>query len=637
MSGQPYNTPLDAAKFRQQYLANLALRADLDDANLQANKVYRRTGAPTQPTDTRTTAEKQADLYRLRIDVRSMLSDIADGPNADKIVQQLDPYQLRFLSDQLPFIIADLKPKYRTGILAEIFMPYFTKYMDNYQRTKGVNAALQQEAGERILLNQDIILSNMANKKDVEDIGGAVRELGISNTGLGRSILSNVETLSQVVEFIPEVIRSMNEADNAIIKGQIQTTLNDLVKDLPTKTDMNELLRQLAEAQAQGNTEGMEFVLSKLADIIDGGADIRGEIMVLQQLVAQAKAERPTAPVGVATSQSIETFRFTDRAGREFSYINPAELTATGRPTRDQLLDYIDVVGGFIPNFFIGTTPSGVKKGSKMTLKAFLEAKDGIVRDALKRLMDEQQIQQAEVIRASPIAPMTPYMTPTRTPREELEARDEMFAEDMKGRGIKSVRMGMKGAMKGVKMGRGLVRPATMPNKRNDVLVPGFDIDYSQGVKPTPRFIPFGRFVINKNRLEKDIIAVKRPAGSTLADLPSKRVSRNLGKVVRTIAGGSVPSFDDINKLDKEEQEYLYLLASKSDLLDKVNLPTPKKDEDEADINQFEIMRGQIIAGNDSVELVKKFKQLILRMSERDLIPKRQVKELMITLAENGY
>jgi hypothetical protein len=98
-----------------------------------------------------------------------------------------------------------------------------------------------------------------------------------------------------------------------------------------------------------------------------------------------------------------------------------------------------------------------------------------------------------------------------------------------------------------------------------------------------------------------------------------------------------VPSFDDISKLDKDDQEYLHHLASKSHLLDKLNIPTPKKDEDEQDINQFEIMRGQILAGNDSQELVKKFKQLLLKMSNRDLIPRRQVKELLVMLTENGY
>lgn len=607
MSGQPYINPLDQAKFRQQYLANLALRASLDDTNLQANKVYKKTGAPTQPTDTRTTAEKQADLYRLRIDVRSKLSEIADGANADKIVQQLDDGQLRFLSDQIQFIVADLKPKYRTGVLAEIFIPYFEKYMDTYQKTKGVNSGLQQEAGQQILLNQDIIMRNMASKSDINDIDDAIRELGIENSSMGKAIRRNLVDIEQVLDYLPETMEALNSAENAITKGQIQSTLNDIVKDLPTKQELNELIRQLALAQGRMNVAGVEAILSRLVELTDAGADIRGELSVLNQLVEQAKADRSEPSVATATAQSIESFSFSSPSGAKFSYINPADIQSTGRPTKAELDVYLLRLDNVVPNLYTGQTPSNVKK-SKATMKAFLESRDRVIRDALTNLMSQQGVQQAQVVSADLFG---------SPPRKTGGDRD-MTA-------------------KGIKIGRGLVRPANMPTKRNDVLVPTFDIDYTKGVQPTPRFVPFGRFVINKNRLDNDIIAVKRPAGSTLQDLPSKRVSRALGSVIRKIVGGKIPSFDEINKLDQDEQEYLHHLASKSHLLDKVNIPTPKKDEDEADINQFEIMRGQIIAGNDSADLVKKFKQLILRMANRDLIPKRQVKELLISLTENGY
>ena len=88
MSGQPNRNPTDPSKFRQQYLANLALEANINDKNLQANKIYKKTGeVPSQMTDNRTTAEKLADIERLKIDVRSELSEITDGENANAIAR----------------------------------------------------------------------------------------------------------------------------------------------------------------------------------------------------------------------------------------------------------------------------------------------------------------------------------------------------------------------------------------------------------------------------------------------------------------------------------------------------------------------------------------------------------------------
>lgn len=613
MSGQPYINPLDPAKFRQQYLANLALRANIDDANLQANKVYKKTGAPTQPTDTRTTAEKQADLYRLRIEVRGKLGEIADGANADKIVQQLDDGQLRFLSDQLVQIVNDLKPKYRTGVLAEVFIPYFEKYMDTYQKTKGVNSGLQQETGDRILLNQQLIMANMASKSDINDIDDAIRELGVANSSMGKAIQRNLANIEEVLDYLPETLEALDSADNAIIRGQIQATLNDIVKDLPTKGELNELIKRLAVAQGQSNIAGVEAILGRIEALTDAGGDIRGELMVLQQLLAQAKSESGSAGgrpvVASASVETLETFEFRTPAGNRFTYLPVSILPQIKKADLSFYLDALENTIGR-RELFMGAnaTPSNIARTAG-TIRAFLEERDGLIKDRLRKVMREQGVQQAEVVESGS------FNTPTK--------------EGKSGKGV----------MRRVKVGRGMavVRPPNNPAKRNDVLVPDFDIDYSAGIKPTPRFVPFGRFVINKDRLDKDIIAIKRPAGSVVQEIPSRRVSRALGGVVRKMVGGNMPTFDDINKLDKEDQEYLHHIASKSQLLDKINIPTPNKDADEKDINQFEIMRGQILAGNDSQDLVKKFKQLILRMSDRDLIPRRQVKELLIMLTENGY
>ena len=65
MSGQPVNTQLDIVTARKNYLANLNLRAKLDEKNFQANKIYIKTGQmPATPIDTRSVTEKLADVER---------------------------------------------------------------------------------------------------------------------------------------------------------------------------------------------------------------------------------------------------------------------------------------------------------------------------------------------------------------------------------------------------------------------------------------------------------------------------------------------------------------------------------------------------------------------------------------------
>jgi hypothetical protein len=83
---------------------------------------------------------------------------------------------------------------------------------------------------------------------------------------------------------------------------------------------------------------------------------------------------------------------------------------------------------------------------------------------------------------------------------------------------------------------------------------------------------------------------------------------------------------------DPQNKYELTLPVSKKKLV--VRLLTHK---DEKDINQFEIYKGEILNGNDSADLVKKFKIWIMKMVKKDLLPKSQAKELLMDLVSLGY
>ena len=159
----------------------------------------------------------------------------------------------------------------------------------------------------------------------------------------------------------------------------------------------------------------------------------------------------------------------------------------------------------------------------------------------------------------------------------------------------------------------------------------------STGVKATERFVPFGRYVINQHRLNSDIVAVKRPAGSCIKDFPSCRVGKNLGKVIRKIAGGGLPKFEEFEVLDDGERAYLHKLAKSSNILDRLSIPAPDKDEGQKMIDDFELMKGEIMAGNDNKDMIKKFKILLMKLSNTQQLPKSQVRDILFDLTSMGF
>jgi hypothetical protein len=182
--------------------------------------------------------------------------------------------------------------------------------------------------------------------------------------------------------------------------------------------------------------------------------------------------------------------------------------------------------------------------------------------------------------------------------------------------------------------GRGLSR-----QKPRATELQNSDIDWKSGVliPKTPKYIPFGNKVIHRKHLENGIICIKTPSGQCIPDFKSERVSAKVGGALRTVLSGGRLTFDEIADMDDNERRYLNMLATKTGLEDRLNVPAPDKKKDDQDINQFEIMKGQIMAGNDSLDLIKKFKLLIVKLKGKGLLPKRQASEMLLELASLGY
>lgn len=163
-------------------------------------------------------------------------------------------------------------------------------------------------------------------------------------------------------------------------------------------------------------------------------------------------------------------------------------------------------------------------------------------------------------------------------------------------------------------------------------------IDEDKGIKPVKKYHPFGKYYVNSHKLNHgNVLSIKSKSGTNVREYPSRTVSHHLGSVIKTIIGGGVPSWNDMEKLSEDEKDYLYKVSKRAEFADKISIPTPSKDKIEKDIHEFEVCKGEIMAGNDSKELIKKFKLLIIKLSKNGTIPKREASEVMTELLELGY
>jgi hypothetical protein len=152
-----------------------------------------------------------------------------------------------------------------------------------------------------------------------------------------------------------------------------------------------------------------------------------------------------------------------------------------------------------------------------------------------------------------------------------------------------------------------------------------------------PRFIGFGINEINNEKLKNNVLSIRRKTKTNIMGMPQRNISEKFKGIIKTILGGGMPKYKELEALDDEEKDYLYKIVSKSELEDKLSIPAPSKDKHEKMVNEFEIMKGQIMSGNDNREYVKKFKLLVLKLVRNGYIPKNQAYELVEELTTLGY
>jgi len=189
---------------------------------------------------------------------------------------------------------------------------------------------------------------------------------------------------------------------------------------------------------------------------------------------------------------------------------------------------------------------------------------------------------------------------------------------------------GLKKKGKRIAFGCGLAKPRMMVKPDN--------IDIEKGIKKEVSYIPIGKYVVNKHKLRDNMLLMRTVKGGQIAELPQMSISPKLGKMLNNIISGrGFPSHDELSGLEDSDKDIMYKVfkMSKAEGIDAI--PRPNKTKDEAEFNRFTILKGQILAGNNSKEMIKEFKTLLVKLIHGGKILRKEGHDLLIDLAALGF
>jgi hypothetical protein len=683
MSGQPNRKPQDVDNFRQDYMNQLNLRASIDDVNYQANKVYKATGAlPPQSSmpDTRSTSEILADITRLKVELIAEFKPLLNAQSASLLIQRIEQSPLNgdgsllvFLSQNVKQIVPKLQMRYAKGIKGdEGDIETLKTFIENlYSELKDSTGSIKSffdrpqssssiNLGDfvELIRQYDKIRLQMLSKypSDVRSKAGGTKlrrafdrilEIFSRLDLLINANQQNPLTKTQISDYIAGLLSvnvppTSTRPDPLLVKRA--QLLDEFITSLPDPSKLRALLSQLDKSLQNSDSQLSYNILINIQSILPNMLNDMTDAQ-LTDLVDDIQSG--TYDVNRASTANQDAMRAQQEGlpqGTPTS--SPPSSRPPTPPTRDAPPPPSDPV---LKDGILSVLSNGIAYGVRKALQEDIKTGGQLSDVELDAIYSEAVQKSFQHLDSKPefdgwqnIVGFTPAkytqvynlysrrLTEVDDPEATLDQitlygklsddiKQQLISTGMSGSGIKK-----RGRVKG----SGIATPKKFLVDK---------VDHTKGIKPDKKYIPFGKYYIHNHKLNDNILSFRQPSGVSVIGQPAHRVSDKLGGVIRSIVGGKVPSFNELNGLTEEEKNYLYKVAKKADIADKISIPTPSKDAMEKDIHDFEVMKGEIMAGNDSKELIKKFKLLLLKLSKNGSLPKVDVQEIMEELLTLGY
>lgn len=169
------------------------------------------------------------------------------------------------------------------------------------------------------------------------------------------------------------------------------------------------------------------------------------------------------------------------------------------------------------------------------------------------------------------------------------------------------------------------------PKTRREKRV-GKNIRFGAGISAPdePRYDRFGCYLIHMPSLGKNRLNIKFPSLASHPKIPQRIISSELTALLQKILETGQMNAPLYAALSASDKEFFDNLAHMCRIGGKLGI-APR--ESNADMQRFQVVRGEILSGNDAPQLIRELKHLTLKLVTEGKIPKRSAHDLLIEIS----
>ena len=155
--------------------------------------------------------------------------------------------------------------------------------------------------------------------------------------------------------------------------------------------------------------------------------------------------------------------------------------------------------------------------------------------------------------------------------------------------------------------------------------------------KNDDKYLKLGKYKANKEKLLGGKLQIRSENENQVNNVKSQMISKNIRDILLKINKKEIINYSDVDKLDENEKNDLYNIGKKLHITELFEIPSTLKNQEEKLKDEFFKLRGSIMAGNNSPEILKKFKMILIKMKNNKMISLSEFNEILNIFLEMDY
>jgi hypothetical protein len=149
-----------------------------------------------------------------------------------------------------------------------------------------------------------------------------------------------------------------------------------------------------------------------------------------------------------------------------------------------------------------------------------------------------------------------------------------------------------------------------------------------------PSYKEFGKYCIHMPQLlNKDVLNVKYHSLGGIPDFKPLAISENYKDLMVDLLTNNKLNHSLYKQLPLQEKKHFEKVSIGAGIFNKLGISKLHNDDDKKDMERFELVRGEIEAGNDNPKLLKEMKHFVIKFLNDGKITKQTAFNLLLELS----